>query len=173
MINALDLISLFIGVLGVFYSANGLRGLLIRRNAKVAAMLTDPLGRLDFLFSEGQFDLIFKWVYEDLAIALGAFFLLFSLVLSSTANLCSTCLIGIDSISLQVLLRVGAVCLGIFLGWCTLPLLRKHAVEYSAREIERMAADWVRNRPNEKQRIKKMLNNWFYRRVGRDPNLNC
>ena len=164
---------MFVGFLGVFYSAHGLRGLSIRRNAKAAGMLTDPLGRNDFLFSEGQFDLIFKWIYEDLAIALGAILLLISLVLSSTANLCSTCLIEIDSIFFQVLLRVAAVSLGIILGWCTLPFLRKCAIKYSAKEIERMASNWVKNNPNQKQNTITILHNWFPRRVGRDPNLDC
>ena len=173
MINVLELIALFAGFLGVFYSAHGLRGLFIWRNAKAVIMLADSLGRLDFHWSEGQFDMILNWIYDELLIALGAVFLLISLVLSSVANPCNICLFKVDGVFFQIILRVGAVLLGIILGWCTLPLLRKCAIAYAAKEIERRASDSIKINLGMKERTVRQLNTWFKRRVGRDPDVDC
>lgn len=155
------------------YSVRGLRGLFVGRNAKAVNMLIDPLGRYDFLFSEGHFDLLLDKVYEDFAMSLGSILLLLSLVLSFPANSCNVCVLqGIEPCCLALLV-VGTVVLGCVIGLCTLPCLRKQAIKHSAREFEARACENIQRGLYSKKSMEKLLRNWFSRKVGREPVLDC
>lgn len=173
MLNILGLIALWIGSWGGVYTARGLRGLFVRRNAKEVNMLIDSLGRMDLLFSEGHFDLLLDRVYGDLAIAKGCIFLFVSLVLSFVAGSCTNCTVEINNLCCLILISIGAVIVGIVLGLCTLPCLRKRAIKSAAKEIEARACEAIQRKSYTKKAIEQLLGNWFHDKVGRDPNLKC
>ena len=171
MLNILGLISLLIGFVGVIYTASGLRGLLMAQNAKAVNILIDSLGRMELLFSEGHFDLLFDRIYQDFAASLGSILLLISLVLSFVASSCSSCTITVTDLCYLILINVLVPILGLALGACTLPFLRKWAIKYAAKEIEQRAREEIKRPPDNKESLEHLLHDWFPRRVGRDPNL--
>ena len=171
MLTILGLLSLLIGFVGVIYTARGLRGLLMAENAKAVNMLIDPLGRMDLLFSEGHFDLLFDRIYQDFAASLGSVLLLLSLVLSFVANSCGSCAITVNDLSCLILINVLVPILGLALGTCTLPCIRKCVIKHAAKEIEQRAREEIIRGTYDKARMAGLLHNWFRTEVGRDPNL--
>lgn len=173
-LDVLELLYWFVGTIGVVLSAQGMWGLFGRQSAKVAGTLTNPLGRFDFLWSEGQFDLVLKWVEEDLTLSIGAVFLLASLVLSSAANICSVCDLRLECISCRVILRFAPLVVGVGAANLIKRCTEKIAVSLSAEEIERQARESIKRDPEPtkaRKDIEQMLSNWFQRRVGRAPRL--
>lgn len=161
--------------LGVALSAIGLGGLRLRRNAAIAWKLTDPIGRFDFHFSEGQFDLIVHYVAESFARSAGALILIVSLVLA-TFQLVSPRATQLESDCTATHLRLAALSLGLMASVPVWWVVRRIAVRKSAAEMEHQASEHVRRRPDTERNVKQTLA-WFHKRVGRAPRIrpndNC
>ena len=168
--DLLGVIALLVGFKGVVLTARGLRGLFARRNAVEVIALIEPLERLDFRFSEGEFSLIVDRIYGDLVLSHGSILLLISLVLSFASSTWHAYVIW--DTHLWWLMVVSAVFLGLFLGFCALWYLRKLAINAVAKEIEVRACKEIREQ-NHREKIENLLSNWFPRRVGRNPELDC
>lgn len=147
------------GALGIALSAQGFRGLSLRKNIRTAWELTDPLGRYDFLFSEGQFDLIVRHIEQDFLLSLGSLILFSSLFLGSVANKNSrgwwfAVISGLTGIVLSLVIRRIVHCA---------------ATRAAARELERRARS-IQD-PGRKDRLRDQIQGWFKKKVGRDPEL--
>lgn len=170
--NVIELVHLLTGTLGVALTAQGLRGLHLRRNAATAWDLTDPIGRFDCRFSEGQFNLILQHLQQEFALSSGALFLLVSLVLSTTKAHC----VGWEVLSQGawtiMLLRLGSIFTGMVVSVPLMRIVHRLAIRGAAREVEERARSEVQ-RGELQDPDRRQLCSWFVKRVGREPDLRC
>jgi len=162
-VDIFEVLASFAGSVGIVLSAQGMLGLCGKQRATIAVELTDPLGRYDFLWSEGRFKLISQWVQNDLSLACGALFLLTSLVLGSISPIHSVRSIWI----------IPAMVAGIIVGGFLIKSgLRRYAISISADAIKEQARRYIAQKPNQAEKLKQELNNWFPKYVGREVNLD-
>ena len=151
------------GGLGIALSAQGFRGLFLAKNAHTAWEFTDPIGRLDFRFSERQFDLVVRHIEQDFLLSLGSLILFLSLFLGGVVNKTTECC------GTKVIYWARTLLVGIILSLVIGRIVHQAAIRYAGREVEHQARSIAEHAPEGNERIRNLIQSWFKRRVGRDP----
>lgn len=169
--TAIELFYWITGSAGVVLTAQGLSGLRLGANATKLWDLTDPLGRNDFHFSEGQFDLILDRLKRDTLLSVGALSLLVSLALSAAGEVVQSCYVVPTAFSWAAMVRIAALFVGCLAGILVRLAVNRASVEFSARAMETRASRWISTGQREEDSLRRELGNWFERRTKRKPRL--